>query len=175
MMIDKKGNGKIAKICLSILFIAWLGMKMSYAEDIYGGKSDQEILKNYVQNWLGEDPVWEKYIYNVIYVGMPEDEFVKLFTWNKEFEGTLRPYIVKDIRDIYYFIEPEVKFMKKYLKQSNIANTGKARVKFKDGLLVKYESQYWGKPPFVFLIWGDLTTDLKNKSVNFQDRVTAKE
>ena len=148
-------------VMISFLFIVSVGVNVINANDIPNEKTDQELLKDYVQNRLGEDPITEKYIYNVIYVGMPEKEFVKLFTWSEEFEATLRPYILNHKRNIYYLLEPHIKFMKKELSRSNIGNTGKTRVKFENGFLIEYEIQYWDKPPFIFPVWGDRSAELK--------------
>lgn len=148
------------KFFLAVIFMGLVGINNTYADDIYDGRSDQELIRSYTQNWLGDDPISEKYIYNVIYVGMPKEEFVKLFTWNEDFEGTLRPYITKNKENVYYLNEPYYEFMKEELNQSNIANTGKGRVKFENGRLVKYEIQYRDKPPFIFLVWKDMTANL---------------
>ena len=154
-----KAMGRV--VIILFLFIVSVGVNFINANDISNKGTDQELLRDYSQNRLGEDPIWEKYIYNVIYVGMPEEKFVKLFTWDKEFEGTLRPYILDRKENIYYLLEPHIDFMKKGLGQSNIANTGKTRVEFENGLLIRYEIQYWDKPPFIFLVWGDRSAELK--------------
>ncbi len=146
---------------LVIILIGMTGISYSSADGTYDRKSDQELLRNYAKDWIGVDPISEKYIYNVTYVGMAEEDFLSFFTWSKKFEGTLRPYIVKHDKNTYYLNEPVYNFMKKELHQSNISNTGASRIKFENGRLVKYEVQYRDKPPFVFLVYSDDTHYLK--------------
>ena len=165
---------------LAILFflILWMGTKIINADDILDKETDQEILRHYTQNWLGDDPIWKKYIQNVIYVGMPEKDFVKLFTNHHEFQRSLRPYIVEYKNNTYYIYQPEYDFLKRELKQTNIANTGKSRIKFDKGRLAKYEMQYWDKPPFVFLVYSDQTNTLRGftaEDKGFYDGMPEKE
>lgn len=149
----------IRGLCEAIL-ISLVAVNISFAADIHSGESDQELLISYTQHWIGNNPVSQKYIYDVIYIGMPQDDFEKIFIRKEEFEGTMKPYIVKKNNDVYYLYEPGFDFMKKKLR-SNLANTGKSRIKFEDSRLVKYEVQYWGKPPFVYLVYSDATHNLK--------------
>ena len=149
------------KYLFVMIFIGLSGINYSFADGDYDGKSDHELLRNYVKERIGVNPVSAKYIYNIAYVGMTEKEFLNFFTWSKEFEGTLRPYIVKHIKDTYYLNEPVYNFMRKELHWSNISNTDTSRIKIKNGRLVKYEVQYWDKPPFVFLVYSDNTNLLR--------------
>lgn len=149
------------KYFIVLIFVGLVGINHSFSEGRYDERSDQELLRNYVKEWIGVDPVSEKYIYNIAFVGMTKEEFLSFFTWSKEFEGTLRPYIVKQDKDVFYLKEPVYDFMKRELHQSNISNTGTSRIQFRDGRLVKYEVQYRDKPPFIFLVYSDKTSNLK--------------
>ena len=94
-------------------------------------------------NWLA------KYFYNILYVGMPEEEFVKLFTKNIDWTDTERPYIKKHYKN-YYIVSG-----------LNTSYVPDCRIVFQNGFLVKYESFGWGKVPLLDSGYTDYTYLLK--------------
>ena len=131
------------KVYLSVLLITWLGINMGYANDIYKGKSDQELLNEFLKNpKFGYNPLDVKYVYTELYVGMPEQDFLHLYKWKNEIkEGELKPYLVEHKKNQYYlgFVYADTK----------------DRVTFKDGKLIKYEIIIREKPPFAFLVYSN--------------------
>ncbi len=152
-----------------LLLIFVVGTEFIFADDKTILKTDQEILREaFNQNWVGGDPISSKYINNVLYIGMPESDFVNLFTKREEQEGSLRPYIIKHKDNVYYIWEPEYYFLKKKLG-STWSNWGRSRISFDKGRLIKYEIQHLEKPPFVFPIYTDDTSVIKG-FVNKNDK-----
>jgi len=82
-------------------------------------------------DWINE------YIKGVLYVGMPVDEFVRLFTKDDSWTDSERPYIISHKDNRYYFVG------RKGIRY---------RVTFKDGLLAKLEQRAWKTPPSLLCI-----------------------
>ena len=78
--------------------------------------------------------LWRVYVYDVLYVGMPEEEFVRLFT--RSGSAFDHPYIVAQSDHQYVFLE--------YPSQEH----DKARVTFQGGRLIKYERYGLGTNPW---------------------------
>ena len=100
----------------------------------FGGEFSPERVKgaNEEHNMLDE---WsKKYIEDVLYIGMPVDEFVRLFTKDNSWAEPERPYIVSHDENSYMIIG------RKKIK---------LRVAFKDGLLDKLEQHKWDMLPLV--------------------------
>ena len=106
---------------------------MAYAQDIYGGKSDQEL------SMVKYD--YAK-LYTELYVGMPESDFVKLYDENKGLKEESKPRIIKHQKNQYFlqFID------------------GKARVTFEDSKLSKFKVQVWEG---ILLVYSDVTYALR--------------
>lgn len=96
---------------------------------------------------MEEDKKWnawiEKYIENVLYVGMPEDEFVRLFTKYESWVDQERPYIISRKNNRYTFLG---------------INDNKFRVTFKNQLLDKLE--HYGLNKFI-LCYTDVSIFLR--------------
>lgn len=103
-----------------------------------------------------EDKRWtdwiNKYLKGVLYVGMPVDEFVRIFTKDNSWIDSEKPYIISHKDNIYIIVgRKEMKY----------------RVTFKDGLLEKLEQHTWEKIPVVTAHYADFTFLLKGyKSTN---------
>ena len=82
-----------------------------------------------------KDRLWRGYTFNVLYVGMPEEEFVRLFS-NQAGSGE-RPYTIEQSNHRYVFLEFPA-----------LSKTDKARVTFENGRLVKYERFGLGTNPW---------------------------
>ena len=131
---------------------------------VFGGEFSPERLDKIHE----EDERWtdwlNKYIKGVLYVGMPVDEFVRLFTKDESWADPERPYIISH-DDNRYII------------------TGRKgiryRLTFKDSLLEKLEQYAWEKIPVVTAHYADFTFLLKgDKSTNapsFYDGMSEKE
>lgn len=114
--------------------------------------TDEELVREYQKSYWGEHPISKKYLYDVLYVGMPEEEFVSKFTKDLSYEGTARPYIYKKIKNIYYITFPKLPS----LRDISLIH----RITFKDQKLIKYEYRYIGAPPFMFYVYSDDTNYL---------------
>lgn len=99
---------------------------------------------------MEEDSRWsewiKKYIKDVLYVKMPEDEFVKLFTKDASWVDSQRPYIISHKNNWYVFIG---------------MNKTKFRVTLKNGFLDKLEE--YGLEKFIYC-YGDISSYLKGHS-----------
>lgn len=97
-----------------------------------------------------EDKKWsnwfEKYIKSVLYVGMPEDEFVRLFTKDKSWVDSQRPYIIKHKGSEYIVLA---------------LNGVKHRVSFTDGKLDQFETLGYEKIPIIGSTSWDYTSSLR--------------
>ncbi len=97
-----------------------------------------------------EDRKWsgwlKKYIKDVLYVGMPVDKFVRLFTKDESWSDSESPYIISQ-KDNKYII-------------SGI-NKNKFRATFKDGALERLELYGLEKFPMLFPHYMDVSTFLK--------------
>ena len=117
--------------------------------------TDEELVREYEKSFLGLNPIKKKYIYDVLYVGMPEEEFVKKFTKDSSYEETARPCIFKKEGNAYYVTFPNYPYLKgKYMMR---------RITFKNGNLTKCEYRYLDKPPFMWYVYHDETGDLSGK------------
>lgn len=92
----------------------------------------------------------QQYVESVLYVGMPEDEFIQLFTETPRPTDSDRPYIIERNGHRYIILELPLK-------------GEKARVTFHEGTLVRFERYGTGSNP-----WGyaDETYMLKGSPVN---------
>lgn len=115
--------------------------------------TDEELARENQKSYLGEHPICLKYFYNVLYVGMPEENFVNRFTKNASYEGTARPYIFKKAGTIYYITFPNLP----YLRDISLVS----RITFLDGKLIKSESRHMGEPPFMWYSYSDDTDYLR--------------
>lgn len=113
-----------------------------------------EHMTKETEDYMYEDTWLEKYIRNVLYVGMPEEEFVKLFTKTSDWTDPKRPYIKKHVKN-YYIVSG-----------LNTSYVGDCRITFSNGLLVKYERFGWGKIPIIDSGYTDLTDLLKGYKAN---------
>jgi hypothetical protein len=99
---------------------------------------------------IEEDRKWstwvEKYIENVLYVGMPESEFVKLFTKDESWTDHEKPYIISHKDNRYVFLG---------------INKNKFRATFKNSSLEKLEHYGWNK---FILCYTDVSIFLKGYS-----------
>lgn len=97
-----------------------------------------------------EDKKWsnwfEKYIKSVLYLGMPEYEFVRLFTKDKSWIDSQRPYIIKHRGSNYIVLA---------------LNGVKHRVLFTDGKLYKFETLGYEKIPIIGPASWDYTSSLR--------------
>lgn len=151
--------------CLfSLSFLAHLDAKEVLLSD-----KETRALSEFAKHRIGINPITKKYITGILYVGMPEEEFVKQFTWNESFDGTIKPYITKHVKNIYYIKVPFTKILNRTFGS---VNRETERITFRDGKLIKYERQYRAQPPFMFLVYSDdtyllsdeyKTTDIKSK------------
>jgi len=82
------------------------------------------------------DEIWERFIHEVLYVGMPEEEFVQLFTKSSSWKDPDRPYIIEREEHRYIFLQAP-----RYGKDQG-------RVTFVNGALSKYEQFGLGQNPF---------------------------
>jgi len=102
-----------------------------------------------------EDKKWsnwfEKYIKSVLYVGMPEDEFVRLFTKDKSWIDSQRPYIIKHKGSEYIVLA---------------LNRVKHRVSFTDGKLDKFETLGYEKIPIIGSTSWDYTSLLRGYKIS---------
>ena len=133
--------------CLS--FLAYLDAKETQLSE-----DDAKVLSEYNKRSIGINPITKKYLTGILSVGMSEEDFVKHFTWDKSFEGTVKPYITEHKKDVYYIKIPFTKILNRTFQS---VNRDKERITFKNGLLVKYECQYRAQFPFMFLVYGDDT------------------
>lgn len=113
----------------------------SFAFNGIGEYSPEELKK------LNEEDekwnVWlKKYIKEVLYVGMPEDEFVKIFTKDDLWSDPERPYIIKHISGSYYLIG------RKGMRY---------KVTFKNGVLGELAQRTWEKIPIITTHYKDFT------------------
>jgi hypothetical protein len=89
----------------------------------------------------------QRYLYDVLYVGMPEEQFLKLFTKTSAWTDPDRPYIAQR-QDHTYILLATPRY-----------DNDRARVTFKDGDLVKCEEygqgdNPWGYSDSTFLLRG---------------------
>ena len=124
------------------------------AKEVQLSEDEAMALTEFAKHNIGIDPITKKYITDILYVGMPEEEFVKCFTWDESFEGTVKPYITAHKKDVYYIKVPFTKILNRTFQ--SVARD-KDRITFKDGLLVKCETQYRAEFPFMFLVYRDYT------------------
>lgn len=88
----------------------------------------------------------KKYIKDVLYVGMPEDEFVRLFTKDESWGDAEKPYIINHKDNEYIIVgRKEIRY----------------KVTFKNGLLAKLKQRTWEKIPVVTTQYKDFTFLLK--------------
>ena len=132
----------LSHVCL-IFMLLILTSCTSFNEHITKEANDSM----YEDNWL------VKYIDNVLYVGMSEEEFVKLFTRTSDWTDANRPYIKKHVKN-YYIVSG-----------LNTSYVGDCRITFSNGLLVKYDRFGWGKIPIIDSGYTDLTSFLKGYKV----------
>lgn len=131
---------------------------------VFGGEFSSERLDKIHE----EDKSWsewlDKYIRNVIYVGMPVNEFVKLFTKSEPWPDLERPYILSHKDNSYIFVG------RKGIRY---------KVTFRDGLLEKLEQYTWEKIPLITAHYKDFSHLLRGyKPVNspgFYDEMTENE
>lgn len=116
--------------------------------------TDEELSREYQKSYLGEHPICLKYFYNVLYVGMPEEDFVNRFTKNVSYEGTARPYIFKKAGSIYYITFPNLPYLRRDISLVS-------RITFIDGKLIKSEYRHMNEPPFMWYSYGDDTDYLR--------------
>ena len=93
-----------------------------------------------------EDEWWTKYIRNVLYIGMLEDEFLEAFKKHEESIDLDRPYI-SSVKNHRYIV-------------LGLGGKEKYRVTFDNGRLSKYEQFGLGQNPFGY---SDSTFLLKKK------------
>lgn len=109
-----------------------------------------------VKKSIKEDRKWsawlEKYIKSVLYVRMPEDEFVRLFTKEESWVDLERPYIISRKNNTYVFIG---------------INKNKFRAIFKESSLTKLELYGLEKFPMLFPHYMDVSPFLKGYSDRF--------
>lgn len=124
---------------MTILILLFSASCSSFSENMTKATNDSM----YEDNWLA------KYFYNVLYVGMSEEDFVKLFTKNSDWSDPDRPYIKKHY-DNYYIASG-----------LNTSYVPDCRIVFRNGFLFKYESFGWGKIPLLDSGYTDYTYLLK--------------
>ena len=116
--------------------------------------SFSNLITEDIQDPMYEDNWLEQYFNDVLYVGMPEEEFVMLFTKTLDWADSKRPYITKHIKN-YYIVSG-----------LNTSYVGDCRITFSNGLLIKYERFGWGKIPIIDSGYTDLTDFLKGYKAN---------
>lgn len=89
---------------------------------------------------------FEKYIESILFVGMPEDEFVKLFTKNDSWNDPQKPYIIKHNTSSYIVLCPD---------------GVKHRITFVDAKLDKFETLGYEKIPIIGSTAWDYTSLLR--------------
>ncbi|MFH1231475.1 MAG: hypothetical protein V1709_08285 [Planctomycetota bacterium] len=97
-----------------------------------------------------EDKRWsdwiKRYIKDVLYVGMSEDEFVGLFTRDASWIDSERPYIISHKGNEYIFVgRKKIRY----------------KVTFKDGILARLGQRTWEKIPILTTHYADFTFLLK--------------
>jgi hypothetical protein len=96
--------------------------------------------------------VWfNKYIKSVLYIGMPEDEFIRLFTKNSSWNEPERPYIIRYKDSSYIIIGP---------------SGTKHRITFLNGTLYKFETLGYEKIPIIGSTSWDYTFLLKGYRIS---------
>lgn len=116
-------------ICSSVSCVTWSEFSPERIDKI-----DEEDRKREV--W------YEKYIEDVLFIGMFEEEFARLFAKNENWNDSQRPYITDHKKNIYFVIG---------LKGE------KYRITFENGLLAKFEIFGWEKIPFITATYRDYT------------------
>ncbi|MFH1232066.1 MAG: hypothetical protein V1709_11295 [Planctomycetota bacterium] len=136
-------KNKLLIIMGALIFTLFIKQISAYA--FFGDEfnlSPEEAKKS-----MEEDRKWrawlKKYIKDVLYVGMSENEFVKLFTKDESWTDSESPYIISQNKNRYVFMG---------------LNKNKFRVTFKNGLLEKLEEYGWEK---FILCYNDVSTFLK--------------
>lgn len=155
---------KKVKLLVPVLMFIFVGNALVFASTVKEPNytpdmTDEELAKEYQKSYLGEHPLCRKYLYDVLYVGMPEEEFISKFTKNATYEGTARPYIFKETKNVYYITFPNLPYLRDDI---NLIS----RITFKDRLLIKMEDRYLSKPPFMWYVYGDITNSLMRKEGN---------
>ncbi len=155
MKVETKGIKSIVLILISLFTVSALVFASTTKEPNYiSDMTDEELMKEYQKSYLGENPIHLKYIYDVLYVGMPKEEFVDKFTKNVSYEGTARPYIFNKEKDVYCITFPDLPYLR---TEINLIN----RITFKEGKLIKYEIRHMNEPPFMWCSYSDYTDTLK--------------
>jgi hypothetical protein len=107
--------------------------------------------KDQMDRWREESlkaTVWEKkYLENILYLGMPESEFVNFFTKTSKWTDSERPYITKQIGNRYIL--------------SGLTSSHDYRVTFENGKLIKFETFVLDKIPPLTAHYSDATHFLK--------------
>ncbi len=97
------------------------------------------------RNQVEQGQLREHYLYSILYLGMPEEEFVRRFTKAPKRPNPHRPYIIQ--RDGQRYI----------LLVTPAYDNDRARVTFQNGALVKFEeygegTNPWGYSDSAFLL-----------------------
>lgn len=120
----------------------------SLSNKAFGDKFSSEGVED-----IKKDKQWSewlyKYIKNVLYVDMPTDEFVRLFTKDASWSDSERPYIISH-KDNKYIVAG--------------VNGTKFRLTFNNGLLEKLEEYGWEK---FIPHYGDISIYLKGYKNNY--------
>lgn len=116
---------------------------MSYSA--FSGEFSPERLDKIHEEDRKKDAWYDRYITSVLYVGMPESEFVDSFTKDSSWNDSERPYIINHKGDRYVIVG---------------LDGIKHRITFDSGLLVKFEQYGWEKSP-VLTSYRDVTGFLK--------------
>lgn len=139
-----KNKSKVFIITGAVMLILFGQQISGYA--FYWDENNLENLKKANE----EDKKWSVwlkiYIKDVLSVGMPEEEFVRLFTKDESWDDPERPYITSQKNNRYVFVG---------------INKNRFRVTFKKGLLEKLELYGLEKFPMLFPHYMDVCTFLK--------------
>ena len=147
------------RILILLFFFLFSFLTQIEAKELQLSEDEAKLLSEYSKRKIGEDPISKKYLIDILYVGMPEEEFVKYFTWDESFEGTVKPHIMKHVKDVYYIRVPFAKILNRAL---GLVSRETEKITFKERKLVKYETQCRPDPPFTFLlVYHDITSSLE--------------
>ena len=94
---------------------------------------------------------WSKKYIDILYVDMPEDEFVRLFTKASDWTDPERPYITKHVRNKYII--------------SGLRSLRDHRITFENGRLIKFETLGYQKIPVIGFTSWDYTSSLKGYKI----------
>lgn len=155
-MLSLKERIKLTLIILIFFLIgnAFVTVFALEGPNYVSNMTDGELVREYQKSYLGEHPMCRKYLYDVLYVRMSEEEFIGKFTKDVSCEGFAKPYIFKKTKNVYYITFPNLPYLRDNM---NLIR----RITFNDGFLIKMENRYLSKPPFMWYVYEDITYVLK--------------